>query len=456
MGKSTLFNRLIGVRYAVTSSVAGTTRDRIYHDAQMGDFTVLLVDTGGLVFESGLKNIEADVQSQARVAIEEADLIYFVVDAGESITASDMECAQMLRKTAKPVLFIAHKADSKGVKGNHSDLLEVGFGEPIMVSSIHALGLVELREQTIDTLKKHKFTKEKPPSKSNIRLSIVGKPNVGKSSYVNAILGEQRLIVSDIPGTTIDATDTPFVLRSPEGKELNTKFTLIDTAGLRRRGRRLGLERFGSMRSLRAIARSDITILMLDWSAGLAKQDMHVSEYILEAGKGLVIVVNKSDMMKDPEKDREKFLNLMHRRMDYIPWAPVIFTSNLDKKNIFKVLETVKKIHEERFKKVPAKEFSVFTKAIVEGHPPLKNAKKIKFYQGEQIDTNPPKFCFTCSYPELLHFSYKRYLENEIRRRYGFFGTPIYLEFPANERERKSEIQKATRKNERGYDHTRR
>lgn len=422
VGKSTLFNRLIGLRYAVTSPIAGTTRDRIYHDAEFGTYRAMLVDTGGLVFDNNLKNIEADVQTQARIALDEADVIYFVIDGTESLTASDYDAANLLRKTAKPVIFIGHKADSKKLASQRIDLLELGFGEPIEVSSIHAIGVHDLIEHTEAIFKKLKLPKEKAPSKSNIRLSIVGKPNVGKSSFVNTILKEDRLIVSDIPGTTIDATDTPFTFK-------DKKFTLIDTAGLRRRSRRLGLERLGSLRTLRAIARSDITILMLDWSSGLAKQDMHVSEYILQEGKGLLIVVNKTDRMENVEEEQKQFMAILARRMDYMPWAPVIFTSTINKKNLLKTLDTAIHIHEERFKKVSTREFSVFSKTIIEAHPPMRNARKIKLMNGEQIDVNPPTFRFYCSQPDLVHFSYKRYLENEIRRRYGFFGTVIHLEF---------------------------
>lgn len=430
VGKSTLFNRLIGVRYAVTSEVAGTTRDRIYHDASFGTYNAMVVDTGGLVFDKDLKNIEADVQMQARVAIDEADLIYFVVDGTEAATTSDFDAAQLLRKTAKPVIFIIHKVDSHKISQNESELLELGFGEGVKVSSIHAIGLTELYDKTEKIFKKLKVKKEPLPSKKMIRLSIVGKPNVGKSSYVNSLLQEQRLIVSNIPGTTIDATDTPFTFS-------NQKFNLIDTAGLRRRGRRLGLERFGSMRSIRAIERSDITVLMLDWSSGLAKQDMHVSEYVLEAGKGLIIVVNKADLMTNQEEDQEKFLRLLSRRMDYMPWAPVIFASSVNRKNIFKILETAIKVHEERFKKVPASEFSMYTKAAIDSHPPTGEARKTRVGKGEQVDVNPPTFRFLCYEPELIHFSYKRYLENEIRRRYGFFGTVIKIEFARSKDEKR-------------------
>ncbi len=430
VGKSTLFNRLIGVRYSVTSTVAGTTRDRIYHDTTFGTYNAMLVDTGGLVFDKGLQNIEADVQTQARVAIEEADVIYFVVDGTEPVTAFDYEAANLLRKTAKPVVFIIHKVDSNKVSQNEGDFIRLGFGEGLRVSSIHAIGLNTLTEETQKIFKKLKLPKEPLPSKKMIRLSIVGKPNVGKSSYVNSLLQEQRLIVSNIPGTTIDATDTPFTFNGQ-------KFNLIDTAGLRRRGRRLGLEKFGSLRSLRAIERSDITILMLDWSAGLAKQDLHVSEYILEAGKGLIIVVNKADLMTDQEEDQKKFLRLLARRMDYMPWAPVIFASSVDRKNIFKILDTAINVHAERFKKVPATEFTMFTKAAIDSHPPTGEARKTRVGKGEQVDVNPPTFRFICYEPELIHFSYKRYLENEIRRRYGFFGTVIKIEFARSKDEKR-------------------
>ncbi len=421
VGKSTFFNRLIGKRIAVTSPIAGTTRDRIYHEAEIGGYRCILADTGGMEFEKK-KNIEADVQLQARIAVSEADIIYFVLDASQPLTASDRDCAAYLRKSKKPIILIAHKADNKKSEEYGPQIYELGLGEAIPVSSIHNLGIFDVDEATQKILKKMKWKKEKMRKKNETAIAIVGKPNVGKSSLVNAFLGEPRLIVSDQPGTTIDATDTPF-------KFVEHEYRLIDTAGLRRRGKiGKGTPRYGALRALNAISRSDVTCLLLDAGIGLTNQDLHVSEYILEAGKGLIVAINKSDLMEE-QMERKKLLDLLAYRMGYMPWAPVIFISALKKKNIFKMLELARNITAERRKKIPDADFKIFLKTTVLSHPPTRSGRKIIFYKGWQSDSEPPVFTFICNHPDLIHFSYRRFLENEIRRRYGFHGTAIRLIF---------------------------
>lgn len=422
VGKSTFFNRLIGERVAVTSSVAGTTRDRAYHEAEIGGYRCILADTGGMEFEKK-KNIEADVQLQARVAVSEADIIYFVLDATQPLTASDRDCAQHLRKSKKPIILIAHKADNKKSDVHGPQIYELGLGEAIPVSSIHNFGIPDIDAATQKILKKMKWKKEKSRRREETAVAVVGKPNVGKSSLVNALLGESRLIVSDQPGTTIDATDTSFRFGSHE-------YLLIDTAGLRRRGKiGKGIERYGVLRALNAISRSDVTCLVLDAGIGLTNQDLHVSEYILEAGKGLIVAINKSDLFEDPENEQKKLLDLLAYRMSYMPWAPVVFISAVKKKNIFKILELAKNIAAERRKKILDGEFKIFLKTTVLSHPPTRSGRKIIFYKGWQSGIEPPAFTFVCNHPDLIHFSYRRFLENEIRRQYGFHGTAIKLKF---------------------------
>lgn len=422
VGKSTLFNRLIGKRYAITSKVPGTTRDRIYHEADIGTYRAILVDTGGMEFEQK-RDIEADVQTQAKIAAEEADIIYFVADATEALTKSDFDCVQYLRKSKKPLVLIAHKADRKKIDEILPELYELGLGDAVAVSSIHNLGLSELEDATEKILKKMRWKKSRPEKRAAIQIAIVGRPNVGKSSLANALLGEPRLIVSEKPGTTIDATDTP--VKTPQGD-----FVLIDTAGLRRRGKvKKGLEQYGTFRALRAIARSDITCLVLDYEKGIANQDLHVSEYILDAGKGLIMVVNKCDLMEDPNENRKEFLDRLAYRMSFIPWAPVLFVSAFNKKNIYRIFELGAEIVKERKKKIPDAEFQVFTKTVVLSHPPQRSGRNIVIAKGKQTDISPPTFTFSTNYPDLIHFSYRRYLENEIRRKYGFYGTAVKLEF---------------------------
>lgn len=422
VGKSTLFNRLIGLRCAITSSVPGTTRDRIFHEAEIGGYRVILVDTGGMEFEKK-QNIEADVQLQARLGIEEADVVFFVLDAAEPLTAGDRDSAQLLRKSKKPVIVIAHKADCKKSEEGLSELFELGLGEGIAVSSIHNMGLADLDDAAAKIFKKMRMKKERFKKSLSTRIAIVGKPNVGKSSLVNALVGREQLIVSDIPGTTIDATDTAMEFMKKD-------FVLIDTAGLRRRGKvRKGLEKFGFFRALRAISRADIACLVIDGSTGIANQDLHVGEYILDSGKGCMIVVNKCDLMDEPGEEKKKFLNLLSYRMPFVPWAPVLFVSALNKKNVVKIFELAERIKEERRKKVSEAEFSVFVKTVVMSHSPSRSSKNIVISSGSQTGIEPPTFTFQTNAPDNIHFSYRRFLENEIRRKYGFYGTAIRLEF---------------------------
>lgn len=422
VGKSTLFNRLIGKRYAVTSSVPGTTRDRIYHETEIDGSKAILIDTGGMEFEKK-ENIEADVQTQAKIAVLEADMIFFVSDATSPLLKSDFDCAQYLRKSKKPVLLIANKSDNKKSEQNIPQLYKFGFGDPVLVSSIHNQGIDDLELAAKKILRKLKKKPLPLKKKNSIAVAITGKPNVGKSSIINALLNKQRFIVSDKPGTTIDSIDTDF-------KYQNQDFCLIDTAGIRRRGKiEKGIEKFGVFRSLQAISRADVACLILDLTTGVANQDLHVSEYILEAGKGLIIVVNKEDLMKNKQEDQKKILRFLQYRMSYIPWAPVIFTSAITKKNIFQIFALSKNISEERKKKISQSDFSLFVKATIFAHPPTRSNRKIIMPKGEQSDINPPEFTFYTNHPDLIHFSYRRFLENEIRRKYGFYGTPIRITF---------------------------
>ena len=420
VGKSTLFNRLIGKRLAVTSPIAGTTRDRIYQQTEIAGRTAILVDTGGLAFEKK-QNIEADVQTQARIAVQEAHLILFVIDASKNLTAPDFDASKFLRSSQKPVIVIAHKADNKSAQENMREIFSMGFGEAVPSSSIHNIGIIDLEDEIGRAFKKMKFPKQKPaaPDKT-VKVAIVGKPNVGKSSIVNAILGKQRTIVSEMPGTTIDATDTKFIYQK-------TDYVLVDTAGLRRRGKRGFIEKFGVLRALQAISQADVACIVLDAGTGLANQDLHVSQYALDSGRGIIIAVNKADLMEEAEKEQKKMLAVMQYRMGFIPWAPVIFTSAVTKKNIFKILELSKQIAQERLKKIPARELSVWLQATIYSHPPTRNGKTLRIASVKQNPKYPTEFVFTASRPDLIHFSYIRYLENELRRKFGFFGTALKI-----------------------------
>lgn len=431
VGKSSLFNRLIHKRLAVTHERAGTTRDRIYYQIEIENIPAILVDTGGL--EYGKKeDIEADIQSQARIAIKEADLIMFVVDISETLTANDYEAANLLRKSGKNIIFVANKADHGGYQDNLHELTSLGFGEPLVVSAIHKMGVDELREEVGLKLKKAGWKKqqEKAENKENtIGICFLGRPNAGKSSLVNALLGEEKLIVSPVAGTTRDATDTEVTFS-------DQKFTLIDTAGLRRRGKiERGLEKISALRSLEAVERCDVVSLILDYEKGIRKQDLHISAYAQDAKKGLMLIVNKSDLMANQESDRNRFIKILRHRFDFLPWVPVLFVSALKKKNIEKILELAQQIYTERFKQIDNDELDGFMKEVTYRHiPPRTSLTTPKIYSLEQTGINPPAFTFWVNDYEAFHFSYRRYLENEIRKKYDFTGTGIRMIYKNNRR----------------------
>jgi GTP-binding protein len=425
VGKSSLFNRLINKRLAITSEIAGTTRDRIYHHTNFGHFSAILVDTGGM--EYGKKeNIEGDIQTQIELAINEADIIFFVIDAKEELTLNDYEAAKKLRRSKDKIIFIANKIDTKISESNINETLKLGFGEPVRISAYHNMGIDELVNIIIKKFKDLGFKPVKSLQKPQnvINISFVGKPNVGKSSLINAIFGKEKVIVSEIPGTTRDATDT-------EIEYNGRKFNLIDTAGLRRRGRiERGLEKISSFRALSAIEKSDIVCLVLDYGTGIQKQDQHIASYILEAGKGLILVVNKCDLMEDRQSDEKKLVRSLRQKFEFLPWAPAIFVSALKRSNILNIFSLVSNIYAERFKKIGDKELAEFLKETVFKHMPSQTGRnRVRFSDLKQVSVNPPVFAYQVDNPKSVHFSYKRYLENELRKKYGFIGTSIKIIF---------------------------
>lgn len=430
VGKSSLFNRLIRRRLAIESEIAGTTRDRIYHHADIGELSAVLVDTGGL--EYGKKeNIEADVQTQVFLAIAEADLIFFVIDAKTVLTISDYDTADKLRRSGKEILLIANKCDAASAQDNVHDLAKLGFGQPIEISAYHRTGLDDLNEIAEKKLKELGFTtlKHETLLSDVTNICFLGKPNVGKSSLVNAILGKTKVIVSNIPGTTRDSIDTEISWN-------DKKYNLIDTAGLRRRGRiERGLEKLSSFQALEAIERCDVACLIIDYKEGVRKQDQHIAQYILEAGKGLILVMNKIDLMGNRQDDEMKMINLLRRKFEFLPWAPAIFTSALNKTNIDKILDLAAVIHTERFRTIDSDELEGFMKETINKHlPPHVGTRMPKFYSLQQIGINPPTFIYWVKDPEAIHFSYRRYLTNELRARWPFTGTAIKIIFDTKKR----------------------
>lgn len=420
-GKSTLFNRLIGKRHAITAHEAGTTRDRVYMHADINDQTVILVDTGGLSFDDS-QDFDNKIAEQTQLAIAEADIILFTIDVSQPLTAADHEAAKLLRKTEKPILIVANKVDNSQAKHNIHELYKLGFKEPIEISAIHNLGLGNLEDLISKEIKALPEIEGQVTTKTDtIKIGFIGKPNVGKSSMINKLLGKDQVIVSDVSGTTRDSTFLDFSYEDQD-------FTLIDTAGIRRRGKQTGIEKFGVMRTLRTIDAVDVALLIVDGSIGLAKQDLHVSQFIIEAHKGMIIVINKADLLKPEEKNR--LLSILQHRMQYCPWAPVIFTSALTGTNITKVLELSQQIYEEQAKRIGTSEFNYFLRRTMLKHAPQSHSpQKPKINYATQADGRPPTFVFFCKNVDNLHFSYRRYLENKIREEYGFIGTGIQMVF---------------------------
>jgi GTP-binding protein len=423
VGKSTLFNRLVGSRQAITEDVPGTTRDRLYGEVEYRDRTFALVDTGGLEPDA-TEGYSALIRQQVETAVGEADVLLFVVDAPSGLTATDREIAEVLRRATKPIMLLANKVDNERRGEMTVEFFELGLGEPMPVSAYHGLGAREVLEQVSVLLPD--ALQEAPVD--TLKLAVVGRPNVGKSALINAILGQERVIVSEEAGTTRDAIDTPFVYR-------DKPLVLIDTAGIRRRGRvERGVEKYSVMRARQAIERCDIAVLVMDAEQGVAAQDLHVAGYVDEATKGMIVAVNKWDLMEDRQESRDAFAKRVLRRLRFTPWAPLAFVSAKEELNVEALLELAVEIGETRSKRIPTSEVnSVLREAVAANPPPSPGRRHMRIKYGTQASIQPPTFVFFANDASLLHFSYRRYLENVLRKRFGFEGTAIKLEFRSRE-----------------------
>ncbi len=453
VGKSTFFNRMIGERVAIVEDRPGTTRDRIYGDTDWNGRDFTLIDTGGLelgtdipVGQVGLNGQPGDimkrVQAQAQLAIEEADVIVFMVDARTGITAADEEVAEMLRRTNKPVILAANKADNAARRLDAVEFYTLGLGEPITISSIQGTGTGDLLDVIVDALPpEEERPEEEEEDEDVVRVAIVGRPNVGKSSLLNAILGFQRSIVSDVPGTTRDAIDIEMEF---EGK----KVILIDTAGIRRRGRvGPGVEKYSVLRASRAIDRCDVALLLVDASEGLAAQDTHIAGEVQDKSKGVVVVVNKWDLAQAQRRaaregdipkpneeieSAERYRKIIAEGLKFIPYAPIVFASAKTGYHVQSLLETVLGIAEMRFLRISTSRLNEAVQDAVRRHNPTVNRGKVlKIYYATQARVNPPTFVFFVNDPQALHFSYERYLENQLRAAFDFKGTGIRMYFRA-------------------------
>lgn len=425
VGKSTLFNRLVGERQAIVQNEPGTTRDRIYGTAEWGGAEFTIIDTGGLQDDDEIRSsteseIARSTRAQARSAIEEADVIVMLVDAKHGLTAGDAEIADLLRRADKPTILVANKADSLERRDAAYEYYEIGLGEPIAVSAYHGNGTGDLLDRIVESLPEVEAEEET----EGTRIAIVGRPNVGKSRLLNALLGQERAIVSDVPGTTRDSLDTELTW---EGHPV----TLIDTAGIRRRGRvEQGIERYSVMRSMRAIDRADIVLLVIDATEDFTAQDLHIAGYVEEQKKGLVIVVNKWDLVEKDASTMDRYRQRAARELDFVAYAPLVFISAKLGQRVERVLETAFNVVAEREKRVPTAALNKLMRDAVAKHqPPSRPGKWIKFYYATQVDVAPPTFVFFCNDPKQIHFTYRRYLENELRAAFGFVGSPLRISF---------------------------
>ena len=441
VGKSTLFNRLVGSRKAVVDAIPGTTRDRLQDDTEWNGVSFTVVDTGGIeVYQpkgtrdedplaEGSIDFVAQIRAQALIAVEEAQVIVMLVDAIEGITAADQEVAEILRRSNKPVLIAANKADNRERRENAVEFYGLGLGEVFPVSATHGTGTGDLLDAVVDELKNAPPPDyDTDPDEDVLKIAIVGRPNVGKSSLVNRLLGQDRTIVSPLAGTTRDAIDTRLTW---EGMPV----LLIDTAGIRRRGKIVpGVEKYSVLRANKSIKRADVVLLVLDATDGITVQDTHIAGMVLEEHKSVVVVVNKWDAVEKDTYTVNDHTAKIREELNFLPYAPILFISAKSGQRVHQVIPSAARVQEERLVRIPTSELNRIVREAVDRHaPPSKSGKRLKIYLAQQIRTDPPMILFHVNDTRLVHFTYERYLENRIRAQYPFTGTPLRLTFRPRE-----------------------
>src|SRR5690625_2482919 len=417
VGKSTIFNRLIGERVSIVEDTPGVTRDRIYAEAEWLSTRFNLIDTGGI--ELSNEPLLTKIRHQAEIAIDEADVIILLVNGRDGITAADEEVAKLLYRSKKPTVLAVNKIDNPEMRDEIYEFYALGFGDPFPISGTHGLGLGDLLDEVIAHFPKLDAETEDADS---IHFSVIGRPNVGKSSLVNAILNEERVIVSNIEGTTRDAVDT-FIHKD------NQDFVIIDTAGIRKRGKVYeSTEKYSVLRALKAIDRSDVVLVVLDAETGIREQDKTVAGYAHDAGRAIVIVVNKWDTAASGEKVMKEFEDNIRNQFQFLHYAPIIFLSAKTKRRLQRLIPTIKLVSESHTKRIPTNVLNdVIMDALAVNPTPTVKGKRLKILYTTQVAVKPPTFVVFVNEPELMHFSFKRFIENRIRESFGFTGTPINI-----------------------------
>jgi GTP-binding protein len=441
VGKSTLFNRIVGRRVAIVEDLPGTTRDRLYADADWGGVDFVVVDTGGLEVTGGRGQKVKDsrppataqtvgvesglfldqMRGQAQIAIAEAEVVVFLVDAEAGLTASDQEVADILRRAEKPVILAANKADNDRRRADAVEFYALGLGDPIAVSALHGHGTGDLMDAIVEALP---LTEEEEEEDERVRVAIVGRPNVGKSSLLNRLLGQERVIVSEVPGTTRDAIDMEIEF---DGERI----VLIDTAGIRRRGKIApGVEKYSVLRALKAINRADVCLLLIDAQDGVTAQDQHIAGYILDEVKSVVVVVNKWDAIEKDNYTMAHYTQEIRAALRFMDYVPVLFISAKTGQRVQQTLQVALQVRAERRRRISTADLNRLLQEASVRHPPKsKSGQRLKFYYVTQPEVDPPTFVFFVNDRKLVHFTYERYLENRIREFYGFLGTPLRLVF---------------------------
>jgi GTP-binding protein len=442
VGKSTLFNRIVGRRRAIVEDVPGTTRDRLYGDAEWNGVPFTVVDTGGLEILETRKGRRAtdqlpplstasvgfieEIRQQAEIAIAEADVIIVLVDVVDGLTPADQDVASVLRRTDRPVLVAANKTDNEARQPAAFEFYALGLDEVFPISALHGTGIGDLLDEVVSSLPVGE-DEEEPEA---LKIALVGRPNVGKSSLLNKLLGEERAIVSAIPGTTRDATDTYLTW---EGQPV----LLIDTAGIRRRGRiERGIEKYSVLRAMKAIARADVVLLLLDAQDLVTAQDAHVAGYVLEDMRSIIVLVNKWDLIVKDTYTMDAYTKQVRSELKFLDYVPVLFISALTGQRVHKVLPLVSEVYQERLRRIPTGELNRLVEgATVRHSPPHRAGKRLRFLYATQASVDPPTFVFFVNDTRLVHFTYRRFLENQIRRRYSYLGTPLRLVFRSRGKE---------------------